>query len=82
MSTKNMAVVCRLAELPGGSLRVVLDDVGEGEAPGTWTYHSLFTYKDYVPGGLDDLTALTDTELADFGYHVLARLFASNGRNG
>jgi len=77
--TKNMAVLCSLAELPDGALRIVLDDASKGHDPGAWAYHSLFTFKDYAPGSLSDLAALPETELADFGYHVLARLLASNG---
>ena len=77
--TKSMAVLCSLAELPDGGLRVVLDDARKGHESGVWAYHSLFTFKEYAPGSLDDLAALPETELADFGYHVLARLLASNG---
>ena len=77
--TKNMAVICSLAELPNGGFRVVLDDARKGHEPGSWTYNSLFTFKDYAPGGLNDLAALPDTELANFGYLVLVRLLASNG---
>jgi len=39
----------------------------------------LVTFKDYPPGTLEDLTALPEEELANFGYYVLARLLASNG---
>lgn len=77
--TRNTAVLCSLAELPDGGLRVVLDDVRKGHESGTWAYYSLFTFKDYAPGSLSDLAALTEAELADFGYHVMARLLASNG---
>jgi hypothetical protein len=77
--TKNMAVLCSLAELPDGGFRVVLDDARKDHESGAWDYHSLFTFKDYAPGSLNDLASLTETELADFGYHVLTRLLASNG---
>jgi hypothetical protein len=75
---KDMAVLCSLAELPDGGLRIVLDDVRKSHESGAWVYHSLFTYKDYASLNLDDLAALSETELADFGYHVLARLIASS----
>ena len=77
--TKSIAVLCSLAVLPDGSLRVVLDDARKGQEPGTWAYQSLVTFKDYPPGTLEDLTALPEEELANFGYYVLARLLASNG---
>jgi len=77
--TKSMAVVCSLAELPDGSLRVVLDDARKSQAPGNWACHSLFTFKDFAPGALEDLAALPESELANFGYYVLARLLVSNG---
>ena len=76
---KRMGVLCSLAELPDGSLRVVLDDLSKGQEPGTWAYQSLVSFKDYSPGVLDDLATLPETELANFGYYVLARLLASNG---
>jgi hypothetical protein len=77
--SKSMAVLCSLAELPNGSLRVVLDDARKGHEPGSWAYQSLVTFKDYPPGALEDLAALSETELANFGHYVLARLLASNG---
>lgn len=77
--TQSMAVLCSLAELPDGSLRVVLDDVCKGHEPGMWAHQSLFTFKDYPAGDLGDLTALSESELASFGYYVLTRLLVSNG---
>lgn len=77
--TKSMAVVCCLAELPEGGLRVVLDDVRKDSNSGAWRYECLFTFKDYSPGSLEDLASLPDSELANFGLYVLARLLASNG---
>lgn len=77
--TKNMAVLCSLAELPDGSLRVTLDDVAKGKQLCTWQHQSLFTFKDYPPGTLAELNSLPEAELASFGYYILARLMASNG---
>ena len=77
--TKSKAVLCSLAVLPDGSLRVVLDDARKGQEPGVWAYQSLVTFKDYSPGTLEDLAALPEEELANFGHYVLARLLASNG---
>ena len=77
--TKKMAVICSLAELSDGTLRVVLDDARKSSDPGTWAYHSLFTFKDYAPGTLNDLAALPEDELANFGLFVLTRLLVNNG---
>ncbi|CAN7142678.1 hypothetical protein LJR168_002328 [Pseudoxanthomonas sp. LjRoot168] len=77
--TKSMAVLCSLAELSDSGLRVILEDACKGHESGTWAYHSLFTFKDYAPGSLEDLAGLPEAELADFGFNVLARLLASNG---
>lgn len=75
-SIKNRAVL--LAELPDGSLRVTLDDVAKGKQVNTWEHQSLFTFKDYSPETLAELSSLPETELASFGYYILARLMASN----
>lgn len=79
-AVKDMGVICSLAEHPDGSLRVILDDAARmnGE-PGRWAYKNLFTFKDYPAGELNDLAALSQAELADFGFNVLLRLLASNG---
>lgn len=76
---KSSAVLCSLAELPDGSLRVVLDDVEQASESAPWAHRSLFTFRDYPAGALGDLAAVPESELADFGYCVLARLLASNG---
>ncbi|MFW3175500.1 hypothetical protein FLG15_21290 [Xanthomonas phaseoli pv. dieffenbachiae] len=75
---RDMAVLCSLAELPDGSLRVILDDVRKGHGPGTWVSESLFTFNDYPSGCLSDLASVPEAELADVGYNVLARLLANN----
>ena len=59
----------------GGNLRITLDDVVRGEKPNTWAFDNLVTFKDYDQKTLEDLT-FTDKELADFGYTIIARLFA------
>ena len=76
---KDSATLCSIAALPDGSLRVVLDDVCRGCDPGTWQHRSLFTFRDYGPGTLENLAAFSEQELAQFGYNLLARLLASNG---
>lgn len=77
--TQRMAVLCSMSDLPGGRWRVILDDVCQGQDSGTWTHRSLFTYRDFASPPIDDLASLSEAELADFGYTVLVRLFASNG---
>ena len=47
------AVLCSLAELPDGGLRVVLDDLRQTDPPGHWKHHVLVTFKDYPAGQLD-----------------------------
>jgi hypothetical protein len=70
-------LVCCLRELDGGKLRLVLDDV-ENQAKttsGPWEHHVVFTWKDYEEREIDELE-LSEKELANFGYHILARLVA------
>ncbi len=74
-----MAVLCSLAELPDGSFRVILDDARKGQELGAWVSDSLFTFKDYSPGCLNNLASVSEAELADLSYNLLARLLASNG---
>lgn len=74
------AVLCSLAELPDGGLRVVMDDLRQTGEPGHWQ-HSLFvTLRDYAAGaGQLDPSTLPDEELQKVGLFVLARLLAING---
>jgi hypothetical protein len=50
------AVLCSLAELPDGGLRVVLDDLRQSDTPGHWKNHVFVTFKDYPAGQLDPAT--------------------------
>jgi hypothetical protein len=70
-------VAVSLLDLQNGQLRLVLDDVKNerGAAHGPWLHHTLFTFKDYAAADLAELK-LSEKELADFGYSVLARLGA------
>lgn len=72
------AVLCSLAELPDGGLRVVLDDLRQSDTPGHWKNHVFVTFKDYPAGQLDPAT-LPKEELEAFGHYVLVRLLAING---
>lgn len=73
----NDGVVCSLREIESGRLRLVLDDVkneGKGNR-GPWAHHVVFTFKDFDVEEIDNLQ-LSETELAEFGFNVLARLVA------
>jgi hypothetical protein len=70
-------VVCSLREIGNGRLRLILDDVKNesGAMEGPWQHHVLFTWKDYDVDQIVDLK-LSEDELAEFGFHILARLVA------
>ena len=70
-------VVCSLMEIGNRRLRLILDDVKNenGSMQGPWKYHVLYTWKDYKIDQIADLK-LSEKELAEFGFNVLARLVA------
>lgn len=68
------AVLCSLAELPDGGLRVVMDDLRQTG----WQNRFFVTFKDYAAGQLDPST-LPNEELQAIGLYVLVRLLAING---
>ncbi|HID8536491.1 TPA: hypothetical protein ACXIMI_001612 [Stenotrophomonas maltophilia] len=72
------AVLCSLAELPDGGLRVVMDDLRQTGEPGHWQNRFFVTFKDYAAGQLDPST-LPNEELQAIGLYVLVRLLAING---
>lgn len=68
-------VVCSHVEVEDGSVRIILDDV-ERVQEGTlivWRHKAFFTRKAYSAGAAE-LEALSDAELAEFGFNILARL--------
>jgi len=73
----SVGVVCGLRDLPNGRVRLVLDDVANESASsrGPWLHHVLFTWRDFEAQKIDDLN-LSEKELAEFGFNVLARLVA------
>ncbi|MBN4959242.1 DUF3658 domain-containing protein [Stenotrophomonas maltophilia] len=74
------AVLCSLAELPDGGLRVVMDDLRQAGEPGHWQHRVFVTLRDYAAGaGQLDPSTLPDEELQKVGLFVLARLLAING---
>ncbi|CAM4304922.1 DUF3658 domain-containing protein [Stenotrophomonas lactitubi] len=79
-ATCRNAVLCSLADLPDGGVRLVLDDLRKSETAGMWQHRTFVTFKDYPPSMLADPESLSEAELADFGFFVLVRLLAVNGR--
>ncbi|ECH9271496.1 hypothetical protein AAP84_24135 [Salmonella enterica subsp. enterica] len=72
------AVLCSLAELPDGGLRVVMDDLRQTGESGHWQNRFFVTFKDCAAGQLDPST-LPNEELQAIGLYVLVRLLAING---
>jgi hypothetical protein len=69
------AVLVSLVE-HDGALRLSLDDVVlQGGLPALWKQSDHYTSKPITDVELDDLK-FDEKELADFGYHILARLHA------
>lgn len=76
-------VVCSLVEVEDGSVRITLDDVERAEegTPMVWRHKAFFTRKAYSAGAAE-LEALSDAELAEFGFNILARLLACHTQYG
>jgi hypothetical protein len=70
-------VLLSLVEGKPGELRLVLDDVKNDSelGRGPWRHHSMFTFKGYEEKHITDLK-LSEKELAEIGFNVLARLGA------
>ncbi|WP_285319086.1 hypothetical protein [Stenotrophomonas maltophilia group sp. Smal35] len=49
-------MLCSLAELSDGALRVVMDDLRQTGEPGHWQNRFFVTFKDYAAGQLDPST--------------------------
>jgi hypothetical protein len=73
----NSGVVCSLRELTDGKFRLVLDDVSNSKSStdGAWKHEIVFTWKDYDKKELES-HHLSEKELADIGFNLLARLLA------
>ena len=73
----NGGVVCSLRDLGDGRIRLVLDDVSNKEmnTKCDWSHEVVFTWKDYDLSAIEN-HELSERELADFGYNLLARLVA------
>ncbi|WP_187804286.1 hypothetical protein [Aquipseudomonas alcaligenes] len=68
------AVLVRLIEEDPGTLRVCLDDLNQ-QGGKTWSQDALYTFKDYDKAQFESLV-FDEKELADFGYSIIARLYA------
>ncbi len=70
-------VVCSfsLLKLNNGKVRIVVDDVVNSKATNdqTWEHENFFTFKDYDSASFENLE-LSESEFADFGHSILARL--------
>ncbi|MFO1515980.1 MAG: hypothetical protein U1F22_03530 [Lysobacterales bacterium] len=62
-----------------GGLRLSLDDV-ERQAPDAWVQREHYTSKLIEEKSLDEMS-FDEKELADFGHHILARLYAFKSGN-
>jgi len=71
-------VVCSLRELPSGGVRLIIDDVANqsSRTSGPWEDRALFTCKDFEAEAISELQ-LSEHELAEVGFNVLARLVAN-----
>lgn len=71
-------VVCSLRELPSGEVRLTIDDVANRSSctSGSWEHRALFTCKDFEAKAAFELQ-LSEHDLAEFGFNVLARLVAN-----
>lgn len=68
------AIIIRLTKEESGKLRVNLDDLVQG-TNNTWVQDALYTFKDYDKAEFEELE-FDEKELADFGYSIMARLYA------
>jgi hypothetical protein len=73
-------VLLSLVENTPGEFRLVLDDVSNqgGSGLGPWRHESLFTLKSYSRADIENQT-LSERQLAEIGFNVLARLRALHG---
>jgi hypothetical protein len=70
---KARGAVCSLQETENGRHRDVKNEGGAKQVP--WRYHVIFTFKDFDSDEIENFQ-LSEKELAEFGFNVLARLVA------
>jgi hypothetical protein len=76
MSKQRRGVLVGLQKATAGKLKLTLDDVIQsGDEPSKWNQDVSITFKEYETMTFEQL-AFSEKELADFGYMIVARLYA------
>lgn len=76
MSKYKRAVIVSIEKCRDDRLKITLDDlIQSSNSPLAWTKDVLFTFKEYDIKTFEELD-FDDKELADFGYSIIARLYA------
>lgn len=76
MSKQKRAVMVGLEKTSQGTMKICLDDLIESSNdPKNWNKDVLYTFKEYDIKTFEELD-FSEKELADFGYSIIARLFA------
>lgn len=76
MSKQKRAVIVGLEQVKEGKLKLTLDDlVQSNDESSRWIKDVLITFKEYDIRTFEELD-FNDKELADFGYSIIARLYA------
>ena len=78
---KDGLVVC-LREMGNGKSRIFFDEVlsNKDENPKTWEYDAFYTFTPELEDGDLNAMNLTESQFADIGVTVVARLLAARGR--
>jgi hypothetical protein len=72
---KKRAVIVSLEKVENGVVRISLDDLVQSNDAALWAKDILYTSKEYDSEVFENLE-FDDKELADFGYSIIARLYA------
>jgi hypothetical protein len=76
MTKQKRAIIVGLEQVKDGKLKVTLDDLVQSvDEPSKWIKDVLITFKEYDARTFERLD-FSDKELADFGYSIIARLYA------
>jgi hypothetical protein len=72
---KKRAVIVSLEKVGKETVRISLDDIVQSNDATLWAKDVLYTSKEYNTEMFENLE-FDDKELADFGYSIIARLYA------
>lgn len=72
---RKRAVKISLEKIEGGTVRMNLVDIVQSTDATSWTEDVLYSFKEYDSEVFENLE-FDDKELADFGYSIIARLYA------